>query len=124
MKVYVLGNPDVDIDSVPLKLLPKLEEKFPGINFIHFDPTEDIDIVDKHFIIIDTVLSLNKVTLFNDLNRWTISPRISLHDFDLPLFLGLLKKLGKVKKITIIGIPEKGNSKKMLLDVAKFLKDI
>ena len=124
MKVYVLGNPDVDIDSVPLKLLPKLEEKFPEINFIHFDPTEDIDIVDKHLIIIDTVLSLNKVTQFNDLNQWTISPRISLHDFDLPLFLGLLKKLGKVKKITIIGIPEKGNSKKMLLDVTKFLKDI
>ena len=122
--VYVLGNPLVKKDHLPPKLIFQLEKLFPKLKFILFDPTEDFDLKEKNIIIIDTILSLKKVTQFNDLNLWTISPRISLHDFDLPVYLGLLQKLGKVKKITIIGVPEKGNRKNILSDVTTILKDI
>lgn len=122
--VYVLGNPLVKKDHLPPKLIFQLEKLFPKLKFMLFDPTEDFDLKEKNIIIIDTILSLKKVTQFNDLNLWTISPRISLHDFDLPVYLGLLQKLGKVKKITIIGVPEKGNRKNILSDVTTILKDI
>ena len=43
MRVLVLGNPLIPEDSLPLKLLPKLRKKFPRIEFVEFDPNEDIE---------------------------------------------------------------------------------
>ena len=55
MKVYVCGNPLLKEDSIPLKILPELQNKFPSIKFIDFDPTEDIPKEQKLFFI-DTIL--------------------------------------------------------------------
>ena len=120
--VYVLGNPLVDIDNLPIKLLPKLQKHFPGFSFIHFDPTEELPVNNKELIFIDTVLGLKKVTRFNGLNHWTISPRVGVHDFDLPINLHLMQKLGKIKKVVIIGIPEKGNQQRILAQVSHYLR--
>jgi len=122
--VYVLGNPLVNIDNLPLKLLPQLKKNYPEFSFIHFDPTEELTQADRNLIFIDTVIGIKKVTTFNDLNRWSISPRFTVHDFDLPINLKILQKLGKIKKITIIGVPKKGNQKKILKEIKNLLKSI
>jgi len=44
---------------------------------------------------------------FSDIDKIELSPQVSLHDFDLGLNLKLMKKLGKIQKATIIGIPPK-----------------
>ncbi len=102
--IYVFGNPDVEIDSLPIKLLPKLREQFPEITFIILDPNEDWDI-DKDMVIIDTVVGIEELTVFDNLSHFISAPRVSCHDFDAYSNLMFMKKLGKIDSTTIIGIP-------------------
>jgi hypothetical protein len=104
MKVFVFGNPDVAGDSLPLKILPRLQKEFPNIVFETLDPNEEWDIP-ENLVIIDTVVGIKDVTIFDSLNAFESAPRVSLHDFDAYANLRLLAKLGKLKKIKIIGVP-------------------
>jgi hypothetical protein len=102
--VYVFGNPDVEMDSLPIKLIPALQKQFPEISFIILDPNEEWDI-SHEITIIDTVVGIKDITLFNDLKHFTESPKLTCHDFDAFFNLLFLQKLGKLSKIKIIGIP-------------------
>ena len=53
------------------------------------------------------VAGLKKVQVFTekDLDNIVLSPRTSVHDFDLNFQLKYLKKLGKLKNVIIIGLP-------------------
>src|SRR3989344_4539654 len=125
IKVFVLGNPIVKDDSLPLSLLPALRKKLPEINFITFDPSEELVIENyEKIIIVDTVINSPKVIQFNNLNQWTVSPRVTLHDYDLPLSLGIMKKFGKLKELKIIGVPSSGNKKEILNQIIALLKAI
>ena len=118
-----MGNPLVASDNQPIKLLPQLRKKFPHISFVHFDPTEELPaVLNKNLILIDTVIGIEKVTKFDNLDQWKLSPRVTVHDYDLPLMLGILRKLGKIKNLTIFGIPEKGNRGIFLKDLGKYLQ--
>ena len=104
MIVFVFGNPDIAEDSLPFRLLPKLKELFPGIDFQVKDTNEDWDIPEE-MIAIDAVAGLDRVAVFDNLSGFENTPRLTLHDFDLGLYLKYLQKLGRLKKIKIIGIP-------------------
>ena len=117
--IYVLGNPLVPQDCLPVKLIPYLRKKIPEFKFIHLDPTEEIELDESgELILLDTVIGIKKVKKFNGLNHWILSPRISLHDYDLPLQLGLLTKLKKISKVIIIGIPENGKLENIIREVS------
>jgi hypothetical protein len=103
-KVYVFGNIDVDNDSLPLRMIPKLQEKFPDIEFEVRDPNEEWE-VPEEFVIIDTVIGIKGVKVFKTLDKFLSAPRVSMHDFDFLTNLQYLTKLGKIKKIKIIGVP-------------------
>lgn len=103
-RVFVFGNIDLQNDSLPLRMIPKLQEKFPDIEFEIRDPNEEWD-VPEEFIIIDTIIGIKGVKVFNSLNKFLSAPRVSMHDFDFLTNLQYLTKLGKIKKIKIIGIP-------------------
>ena len=62
-------------------------------------------------VILDTVLGINKVSLIEDqdIEKLVLPPRNSVHDFDLSFQIKYLKKLGKLGKITLIGLPPTGN---------------
>lgn len=121
--IYVLGNPLLEKDSLPLKIYRVLEKKFPEIDFVLFDPNEDSEVADKP-IFMDSVTGIKKTKIFNDLKHFEISPRNSVHDFDLHVFLGLMLKLKKISSFKIIGIPSKLFEKKALQEVTKILKSI
>ncbi len=104
MEVFVFGNEDVAMDALPILLVPELQKRFPDIDFIQLDPNEDWDVPD-HMIIIDTVVGIEKCTVFNDLSTFMAAPRITCHDFDAYANLVLLKKVGQVKGVTIFGVP-------------------
>lgn len=125
-RVFVLGNPLETLDQSAVNLIPKLKKSFPNIDFVHFDPTEELtpDITYEELTIIDTVVGLKRVTEFNDSHFWSLSPRVTVHDYDLPLFLGILKKLGKIKKLTIIGIPQIGVKEENIKEIKNILKDL
>lgn len=123
--ILVLGNPLEERDKAAISLLPKLREKFPKINFLHFDPTEELpEEINKELVIIDTVDGINKVTKFDETNHWSRSPRMTLHDYDLPVELGILKKLGKIRRAVIIGVPANKTEEKIFKDLEKILQSL
>ncbi|NTV22985.1 MAG: hypothetical protein HGA85_01235 [Nanoarchaeota archaeon] len=103
IRIFVVGNSLVDIDSLPLRILPELRKKMPSVDFVEFDPTEEFPVKDP--IILDTVINAETVSIFTDINKIELQSICSLHDFDLGYNLKLLKKLGQIKSVKIIGVP-------------------
>lgn len=102
--VYAFGNPDLAADALPLRLLPELRERFPDIVFQTLDPNEEWGIPDP-FILIDTVIGIPGVRVFHSLDEFAAAPTVSVHDFDALFNLRYLKKLGKLKRVVVIGVP-------------------
>lgn len=123
--IYLLGNPTYEQDSLPIKLLPKLKSSLPQFQFVHLDPTENLP-EQEHLILIDTIINAKEIKLLNesDLDKIESSPRTSLHDFDLGFQLKLMKKLGKIKKITIIGIPPEESQREILEKIRSILHNL
>jgi Ni,Fe-hydrogenase maturation factor len=130
--IHIFGNPILDFDNLPLKIAPKLEKLFPEINFIITDPSENLKPIDGELIIIDTVEGAKsaqggpasgwKVVLIDDVKKLETSKIYSLHDFDLAFNLKLLKKIGKLKKIKIFGVPMEGDEEEILKQLGKIIK--
>lgn len=123
MTVFVFGNPDLPSDSLPSKILPQLYAKFPEHHFELKDPNEEWD-VPEELIIIDTVRGLEKVRVFSDIESFAASPRITLHDFDALSHLRYLVKLGRLKKIKIIGLGPMISEKEALEGVSAIFQTI
>ncbi len=122
MTIFIFGNPDLAIDSLPLRLLPKLRRQFPKVDFKTLDPNEEW-YLPNDLIIIDTVVGLKKPRLFTALNQFEQVPSVSLHDFDALTNLRYLQKLGKLKKVTILGLPPKISQKNALMFLDRFLSN-
>jgi Ni,Fe-hydrogenase maturation factor len=107
MKVFVFGNPDVAMDSLPIRILPELQKRLPNIEFIVQDPNEELALSEapENIIILDTAVGISEVTVFDDLKKFATVPRVSMHDFDALTNLRYLQKLGKIKAVKIIAIP-------------------
>ena len=105
MIIYIFGNDLLDFDNTPLKLAPMLKKEFPKIDFVIMDPNENIHPVNKELIIIDTIMDIDNVIIFEDLNKIQLNKTLTMHDFDLGFNLKLLQKLGQLEKVTIFGVP-------------------
>ena len=119
MKIYVLGNQLLDNDSLPLQMVDDLKKEFPNIDFVVVDPNENFPPVgEKDLIIIDTVINIKEPLLLdlNDIEGLKRTP-ISPHDYDLLFHLLLLKKLRRINKVVIIGIPSNRNKKHLPMTV-------
>ncbi len=120
MTIFIFGNPDISLDSMPLRLLPRLRELFPAVNFEIKDPNEDWE-VPEELVIIDTALGIREVTVFDDLFKFKPAPRITLHDFDALANLRYLQKLGRLRKLKIIALPPDIAEDKALVEIADFI---
>lgn len=105
MQILVFGNQDSELDNRVFDIV----KKFPNLNFQIIDPNGDLP-TDSPPVILDTVYGLDQVALLTeaDLDKLIPSPRTSAHDYDLGFQLKYLRKLGKLDKVTIIGIPQTG----------------
>ncbi len=118
--VYIFGNPDLEIDSLPVRLIPDLQKLCPNFNFILKDPNEEWDIPEE-MLIIDSALGLEKVTIFDDLESFASTPKLSMHDFDALTNLRYMQKLGKLKKIKIIALPPEMEPDRAIHDIENIL---
>ncbi len=126
MRVLVFGNPIAKVDSAAVKIAEKLRAKMlaEGIEFVRFDTSEDLEKEGNEIVIMDAVVGLNSARKI-DLAELELSERpLSLHGFDLLWTLLLLKKLGKIRKATIIGVPAKKSVKESLPGVKKLLEKL
>ncbi len=111
MNIYVFGNQDLEEDNTAIKAAHQLEKKFKEHTFIFVSPNADVPFAgEDHVIIMDTVEGLDSIRIIEDkdLDRLIPPPRTTVHDFDLGFQLKYLKKLGMLKKVTIIGLPMSG----------------
>jgi Ni,Fe-hydrogenase maturation factor len=118
MNVYVFGNKYVAEDKGAIEVAGELEGTIEGISFVFVNPNEDAPFVnERHVVILDTVQGLKDVALVkgDQIDRLTLSPRGSVHDFDLTFQLRYLKKLGKLGDVTLIVIPQKGEVDYLLI---------
>jgi len=103
---------------LPILLLPELKKEFPNIEFIGAENPEDIE-GEPEINIIDTVEGIKEAREV-ELEEVKMHKCCSLHDFDLAMSLKLLKKMGKLKALKIIGIPM-SYSKKQAIKELKIL---
>ncbi|NQU78481.1 hypothetical protein HQ545_01805 [Candidatus Woesearchaeota archaeon] len=111
--LYLLcfGNPYLEDDNLALKIADDMiDDKIPGIEIVKcVSPEEVLHYTGKDFFILDVVKDLDDVILINDIDKLKANNLVSLHDFDLGFFLKLMKETGKIEKVNIIGIPQKGS---------------
>ncbi len=106
-KIYIFGNPLVLEDSIPFQFIDELKQIFPQIDFKIVDPNENFPPEgEKELVILDTVKGISKPEILDldNFEKQTKTP-ISPHDYDLLFHLLLLKKMKKINKVQIIGIP-------------------
>jgi len=111
VKVYVFGNEDVPEDRRAIEVAEKLAEALEDVSFVPVKPNEDVPFAnERRVVVLDTVQGIRDLTLIEEENidGLVLSPRGSVHDFDLAFQLRYLKKIGKLGKVTIVGIPQEG----------------
>jgi Ni,Fe-hydrogenase maturation factor len=111
MNVYVFGNEHVAEDKRAIEVAGELQNIVEGVSFIFLGPNEDVPFADEpRVVILDTVQGIRDVALVegDEIDTWILSPRGSVHDFDLAFQLRYLEKLGKLGEVTVIGIPQEG----------------
>jgi len=124
MRVLVFGNPIAREDSAAVRAAEKLRGKLKGVEFAYFDTAEDLEREGEELVILDAVAGLSSPRLI-ELSELELPQRpLSLHGFDLLWSLLLLKKLGKIKKATIIGVPAAKPVGKSLPGVHRLIKTI
>lgn len=107
MIVYVFGNEDNDLDKLAIEISKNVE--IEGVEFVRILPNEDLPVDDKTINILDVVEGIKEISLYseNDLDKILLPPKGTVHDYDLGFQLKYLMKIGKLKKVNIIGIPIK-----------------
>lgn len=123
MTIYIFGNPDLHFDSLPIRILPHLKKNFPEIKFQIKDPNENWEIPEE-LVIIDTIVGIQQIKVFNNIQDFVNPRRISIHDFDLLTELKYLSKLGRIKKIKIIGIPPTLKEKEALVSLQAIINSL
>lgn len=122
-KIFVFGNEDLEMDSLPLKILPKLKEKFSSLDFVVNDPNEEWEVPEEVWVL-DTAVGIKNVTVFDSLDKFSKPPRVGMHDFDALTNLRYLWKLGKIKTIKIIAVPVNITESEALQKISEILEKI
>ena len=118
MNVYVFGNEHVAEDNRAIEVAGELEGAIESVSFVFVEPNEDVPFADEaRVFILDTVQGIQDVALVegDGIDTLVLSPRGSVHDFDLAFQLRYLKKLGKLGEVTLIGIPQEGEVDHLLI---------
>ncbi|MEK6954001.1 MAG: hypothetical protein AABX01_03265 [Candidatus Micrarchaeota archaeon] len=121
-KILVFGNPLVEIDSLPIKLMPDLEKAFPEIEFKEIDAADQVEDEGRDLVIIDAVFGIKRVEVITDLESIQLEKIYTMHDFDLGITLKLLKKIGKLDSALIFGVPLHYPKKRALKEVAEKIR--
>ena len=111
MKVYVFGNEGVPEDRKAIEAARKIDRAVDGVSFVFVGPNEDAPFADEdRVVILDTVHGIRDVELIKGdrIDALVLSPRGSVHDFDLAFQLRYLMKIGKLGAVTVIGVPQEG----------------
>ncbi len=122
--LLVFGNEYLKEDNMAIKIAEELK-----LNNIDIKRCYSVDSIFNYYdyekiFVLDVVKNIDKATLIEDIDKIKEHALFSLHDFDLGFFLKLMKELGTLKEIKIIGIPQKGDKEEIKESVLKILDNI
>jgi Ni,Fe-hydrogenase maturation factor len=118
MNVYVFVNEYVAEDIRAIEVARELQNTVEGVSFVFVGPNEEVPFADEpRVVILDTIQGIQDVALVegDEFDGLLLSPRGSVHDFDLAFQVRYLKKLGKLGTVTVIGIPQEGEVDHLLI---------
>ena len=121
MKVFCFGNEFVKEDSLAREIADEL--KIDGVEFIKCESTPEF-IRQNGKIILDVVQMLKEPRIISVDELAEPKTVCSLHDFDLGYELKLLKEIGELGEIKIIGIPMQGDKEKIKKEIKNLLLGI
>lgn len=104
MKIYCLGNEDIEFDSMAKKIAESLQ--ITGVEFLK---TDSLDAATGDIIILDVIKGMTDVVLIENIDKIRDFYPVSAHDFDLGTELKLKKAIGEINSVKIIGVPMQGN---------------
>lgn len=122
--ILVFGSEVIKSDNLALNLYDELREEFSHLEFVKcFNPEDLYDYLEYDQIyILDVIEGIDDVQMIKDLNLIKEKKLYTIHDLDLGFTLKLMKKLGKSKKIKVIGIPMKMEKKKAKQKVEEIIE--
>ena len=123
MKTIVLcfGNEFIKEDALAKEIVDEI--KLENVEFKKCNAVDEVFSYKdyENVLVLDVVRNANKVIFFDDIDKLQAHDMYSLHDFDLSFFLKLMKNIGKIKNIKIIGIPQKGNKELIKAEIIRLL---
>ena len=116
--IFCFGNEIVKEDSLAKEIADEMT--LEGYKFVKMTRPEQLLEAKGHLHLLDVVKGIKQVTLLHieDLIDKQVN---TLHDFDLHFFLQLMKKMGTVTEVTIIGLPMNGEKESVKAELKKLL---
>jgi hypothetical protein len=122
--ITVFGNETEKRDSLAVRLVPDLSQRFKHVEFRIQDPTESIEPPSDPWVILDVAIGIDEVMVIEDLSELEQVRGNSVHDFDVYMELRLKEKLGQLPKVKIVVIPNQWQAKQALKQVEMKLGSI
>jgi len=117
--MYVFGNEHLPEDAFALKVADHL--RLQGVSIVHCTTPESLlEAEEDELIILDVVKDLAEPAVI-DPDRIRTNRMMSLHDLDVGHIIELGQAMGIIKKLKIIGVPQKGNPQKIAEQVKQWI---
>ncbi|MFH1400289.1 MAG: hypothetical protein ABIH41_02110, partial [Nanoarchaeota archaeon] len=104
-------------DSMARNVAKHLE----GVELVHCRSPDLLLEEDGKFVILDVVKGIKEPMVLQDIEKLKTTKMVSLHDFDVAYVLKLLKEMGRLQDIRIIGVPDKGDPEKIAKKVRSWI---
>lgn len=120
--VLVFGNEYIRQDNLAVRIAEKL--KIEDVDFLRCYSVDELFKYQDYekIYILDVVKNARDVVLIDNIDILKKHKLYTMHDFDLGFFIKILKEIGKLNEIRIIGIPEKGNMERIKEKVIEIMK--
>jgi len=121
--VLCFGSEVVDGDDAAFRVCETLSGKIPGIVFKKCEsPMDVLDFAGKEeLVILDAVRGLGNVRVFDSADEFKKVKSLTAHDMDIGNTLMILKEMGMLGKVKVIGIPAASDPIKSVKEVRKIL---
>lgn len=122
--ILVSGNPLVPGDSIALRIMARLQQRFPNAEFREFDSAENLEDAGRDLIIADAAKGISRVTLLDGVDNLEQSHVYSMHDFDLSVTLRILLKIKAIDSVKIVAIPSDYPEEKAVEEAARIISTL
>ena len=122
--ILVSGNPLVPEDSIALRIVARLQKRFPNAEFREFDSAENLGDAGRDLIIMDAAKGIGHVTLLEGVDNLEQSKVYSMHDFDLSVTLRILLKIKAIDSVKVVAIPSDYPEKKAVEEAAGIISTL